>query len=86
MQIQPELSNGGAVSVTIARWLTAAGDSIHGVGISPDVLVERSEEDYKEGRDPQYEKAAELLLNGVRPEDVEPAVEEGEEAVEVENL
>ncbi len=81
MQIQPELSNGGAVSVTIARWLTSAGDSINGVGITPDVSVERSEEDFKEERDPQYEKAVELLLNGVRPEDVEPIVEE--EPVEV---
>lgn len=72
MQIQPELSNGGAVSVTIARWLTPALASIHQVGITPDIVVEYTEEDVEAEIDPQYDKAVELLLQGVRPEDVEP--------------
>lgn len=72
MQIQPELSNGGAVSVTIARWLTSGGDSIHDAGITPDIVVERTEEDYKNEIDAQYNKAVELLRQGVKPEDLEP--------------
>ncbi len=71
IQIQPELSNGGAVSVTIARWLTSGGDSIHDAGITPDIVVELTEEDYKNEIDTQYNKAVELLLQGVKPEDIE---------------
>jgi carboxyl-terminal processing protease len=33
------LSNGGALSVTVARWLTPDGHWIHGAGITPDVMV-----------------------------------------------
>ena len=44
VQIQPELSNGGAVSVTIARWYMPDDTLIHGVGISPDIEVEYTEE------------------------------------------
>jgi carboxyl-terminal processing protease len=35
-----ELSNGGALYVTIARWLTPNGTLIEGVGLTPDVPVE----------------------------------------------
>ena len=68
MQIQPQLSNDGAVSVTIARWLTPAGELIHKVGITPDVVVEITDEDYEADRDPQLDMAVELLLNGEIPE------------------
>lgn len=81
MQIQPEISNGGAVSVTFARWLTPANESINGVGITPDIEVELTEEDYENDRDPQYDKAVELILNGVQPQDVEPIGVEGAEEV-----
>jgi carboxyl-terminal processing protease len=33
------LSNGGALSVTVARWLTPDGHWIHGAGIAPDVVA-----------------------------------------------
>ncbi len=56
MQISEEISNGGAVNVTIARWLTPAGDLIHQIGINPDVTVEISDEDYENDRDPQLIK------------------------------
>jgi carboxyl-terminal processing protease len=51
----------GAVRVTIARWLTPNERQIHEVGLVPDVLVDLSEEDIEDGRDPQLEKAVELL-------------------------
>lgn len=53
--------NEGAVRVTIARWLTPNGRQIHEVGLEPDVVVERTEEDIEAERDPQLDKAIELL-------------------------
>ncbi len=51
----------GAVRVTIARWLTPDGRSIHKLGITPDVIVEMTEADREAKRDPQLDKAVELL-------------------------
>ncbi len=53
--------NAGGVRVTIARWLTPKGRQIHGEGLQPDVVVERTEEDIAAGRDPQLDKAVEIL-------------------------
>ena len=67
VQIQPELSNGGAVSVTIARWYLPDDTLIHGVGIAPDIEVDYTEEDYQNGLDPQLDAAIEFLT-GQHPE------------------
>ena len=67
VQIQPELSNGGAVSVTIARWYLPDDTLIHGVGIAPDIEVDYTEEDYQNGLDPQLDAAIEFLT-GKHPE------------------
>lgn len=53
----------GAIRVTIARWLTPKGRTIHEVGLEPDVIVEITEEDIQAGRDPQLDKAVELLTD-----------------------
>ncbi|MBI5133777.1 MAG: S41 family peptidase [Candidatus Taylorbacteria bacterium] len=55
--ITPETS----LKVTIAKWLTPDGNSISNNGITPDYEVEIAEEDVKAKRDPQMEKALELL-------------------------
>lgn len=60
----PLNNNEGAVRVTIARWLTPLGRQIHGVGLTPDVVVEFTEEDLEAERDPQLDKAIELLTSG----------------------
>jgi len=52
----------GGVRVTIARWLTPNGTQISEVGLTPDFIVEITEEDYANGLDPQLDKAIELLL------------------------
>jgi carboxyl-terminal processing protease len=54
--------NQGAVRVTIARWLTPEERQISEIGLTPDVEVVRSDEDFQEGRDPQLDKAVEILL------------------------
>ena len=51
----------GAVRVTIARWLTPNERTIHEIGLEPDVVVELTEEDVTAERDPQLDKAIELL-------------------------
>jgi len=51
----------GAVRVTVARWLTPNKRQIHGVGLTPDVVVELTEADIEAERDTQLEKAIELL-------------------------
>jgi carboxyl-terminal processing protease len=55
------LKDGSAVKITIAEWLTPKGRQIDRAGISPDVEVEFTTEDYNASRDPQMEKAIEIL-------------------------
>ncbi len=64
VQIQPQLSNGGAISVTIARWYLPDDTLIHGIGIAPDIEVEYTEEDYQNEADPQLDAAIEFLTGG----------------------
>ena len=52
----------GAIKVTIAHWLTPNERQIHGVGLTPDVEVQLTEEDIKANLDPQLDKAIEILL------------------------
>jgi len=52
------------LKVTVARWLTPDRISISRNGIEPDIDVEITDEDRKEGRDPQLERAAEFLKTG----------------------
>ncbi|MFH1656219.1 MAG: S41 family peptidase, partial [Candidatus Nealsonbacteria bacterium] len=55
------LSNGSSLKVTIAKWLTPNGELIDGIGLEPDIKVEITEEDYENERDPQLEKALEII-------------------------
>ena len=55
----------GAVRVTIAKWLTPNERTIHKIGLTPDVEVEITEEDFEAERDPQLDKAVELLLEKI---------------------
>ena len=57
----------GAVRITIAKWLTPDERTIHQVGLTPDVVVEMTEDDYKANRDPQLDKAVEVLMDLVVP-------------------
>ena len=51
----------GAVRVTIARWLTPMKRQINEIGLTPDYIVELTEEDIKNETDTQLDKAVELL-------------------------
>lgn len=54
-------NNQGAVRITIARWLTPNGRTIHLVGLEPDYTVEITDEDIEANNDPQLEKAIEII-------------------------
>jgi carboxyl-terminal processing protease len=56
-------NNQGAVRVTIARWLTPDKRQINESGLVPDYPVEYTEEDYQNDRDPQLDKAIQVLLD-----------------------
>jgi len=58
----PLSNDQGAARVTIAKWLTPDERAIDGVGLTPDVVVEMTEEDFTNERDPQLDKAVEVLL------------------------
>ena len=57
----PLENNEGAIRVTIARWLTPTERTIHEIGLQPDVVVELSDQDIQDGKDPQLDKAVELI-------------------------
>ena len=54
-------ADGGELKVTIARWYTPNGNNIDKQGITPDQTVERSDDDAKNGRDPQLDAAMQFL-------------------------
>jgi carboxyl-terminal processing protease len=53
----------GAIRVTIVRWLTPNSRQINEVGLTPDVIVDYTQEDADAGIDPQRDKAIEILLD-----------------------
>lgn len=57
IKITPDTS----LKVTIARWLTPNGINISKSGLLPDVEVKLTEQDYKAKKDPQLDKAVEIL-------------------------
>ncbi|HKX73272.1 MAG TPA: S41 family peptidase [Candidatus Saccharimonadales bacterium] len=56
-----DIPSGGQLKVTIAKWFTPKGVNISKEGIKPDVEVGITSEDITGGRDPQKDKALELL-------------------------
>lgn len=56
--------DGGALKVTIARWLTPSGDSISDGGLKPDIEVAYDPEDYGTKNDAQLDRAIEFLRTG----------------------
>lgn len=57
VKITPETS----LKVTVARWLTPLGHSISEDGLTPDIEVKLTSEEFTKGKDPQMEKAVKYL-------------------------
>lgn len=56
-----DLSRGGEIKVTIARWYRPNGQNIDKKGITPDKEIKMTDEDYKQKRDPQKDAAIQFL-------------------------
>ena len=58
-----DLSDGSNLKITIAKWLTPKGETISDKGLEPDIKVEMTEKDYEAEKDPQLDKAIEIIKN-----------------------
>jgi len=58
----PLINNNGAIRVPIARWLTPNEQQIQGDGLTPDIMVEFTEEDIQSANDVQLQAALDYLL------------------------
>jgi carboxyl-terminal processing protease len=56
-----QLSDGSAIYISIGRWYTPNGRQIEGNGLTPDIVVERTEQDVQQGKDPQLDQAIEYI-------------------------
>jgi len=56
-----ELPDTSAIKITIAEWVTPAERSIDKTGIQPDITIDKTQDDSNAGRDPQLDKALEIL-------------------------
>lgn len=63
VQTLEDLRDGSSVKITVASWFTPDGTNINEQGISPDIEVKLAQEDYDANRDPQLDKALEILKN-----------------------
>lgn len=61
VQTLKDLSDGSTLKITIAKWLTPAGDFINDKGLTPGVEVKLEQADIDKNIDPQLNKALELL-------------------------
>jgi len=61
VQVGYGLSDGAELRITIAHWFTPDGRAIEKEGLTPDIVVEMTQEDKDAGRDPQLERAIEYL-------------------------
>lgn len=65
VQTIEQLSNGGVLKVTIARWYTPNGKNINKEGINPDTEVKITDEDVKAAKDTQKDAAIQKLQAGL---------------------
>ena len=56
-----DLPDGSGLHLTFAKWLTPKGTWVHDVGLKTDVEVKLTEDDIKNDKDPQLDRAKELL-------------------------
>lgn len=61
VQTLQDLSDGSSLKITIAKWLTPAGDFINEKGLTPNVVIKLEQKDIDKNVDPQMNKALEIL-------------------------
>lgn len=60
------LPGGTSVKITVAKWMTPKGNSIMEKGIDPDIEIDLTAEDIKNERDPQLDKALEIIKEKIK--------------------
>ena len=63
IQSLEKFRDSSSLKITVAKWLTPSGVDISEEGLTPDIEIELTEEDYNADRDPQLNKAIEILNN-----------------------
>ena len=58
-----ELPGGASVRITVAKWLTPNGLNLGEEGVTPDIEIERTPEDFEAELDPQLDAAMEALFS-----------------------
>lgn len=61
VQTVADVADGGQLKVTVARWYTPNGVNINKEGIAPDKEVKMTDDDVKNGKDPQKDAALQAL-------------------------
>ena len=61
VQDAADFDDGSGLHLSVAKWLTPKGVWVHDKGLEPDFKVELTDEDINAGRDPQLDKALDLL-------------------------
>ncbi len=69
-----ELSDGSALSVTIRRLTSGKGRRLEGAGVTPDVVLDLTSEDFLLGRDAQLARAVEIARQRVARPAASPPV------------
>ncbi len=57
------LSDGSIIKITTEKWYTPDGEQINEKGIEPDIKIEITKEDIEKEKDPQLQKAIEIIDN-----------------------
>ena len=60
------LPNETGLNLTIAKYLTPKGHDLNKHGITPDYIVEYTEQDFLKNRDPQLDKAKDVVKNLIK--------------------
>ena len=55
------LQDGSMLKLTTAKWLTPAKVCINEIGLTPDIEVKMTQDDYEANRDPQLDKAINII-------------------------
>jgi carboxyl-terminal processing protease len=61
-----KFNDGSEMKISVAQWLLPDGEAIDKKGLVPDIAVELTEEDIKANRDPQLEKALEIIKEEIK--------------------
>ncbi|MFZ5559830.1 MAG: S41 family peptidase, partial [Patescibacteria group bacterium] len=61
IQTLESLRDNSSLKITVAKWFTPSGISIADEGLKPDIEIELTQEDIDTDRDPQLDKAIEIL-------------------------